>query len=218
MRRSDVQPGRAAGGGRGQGLARRLVGGRRGRHPDCPGHRAALEPHLVLAGEGGGGAGRGCRPGPRPEAVVWVWVWSVLQWSWGPGPACAPACRARDATHTRTRPRAPRQVNKICGEAAPEAFTRQVHAIATAHHPALEVDVTRCAAPSCPCRAALLGGLGSWGPAAAPARGRQAGLQPALAGPGRAPARSLGTSMRPSVPPRSRAAPQGLPLWAAVPH
>lgn len=36
------------------------------------------------------------------------------------------------------------QVLKIVGQAAPEAFTRQVEAIAAAHHPSLEVDVARC--------------------------------------------------------------------------
>ncbi|PRW57612.1 CDF membrane isoform A [Chlorella sorokiniana] len=36
------------------------------------------------------------------------------------------------------------QVLKIVGQAAPEAFTRQVEALAAAHHPALEVDVVRC--------------------------------------------------------------------------
>lgn len=37
------------------------------------------------------------------------------------------------------------QVLKIVGQAAPEAFTRQVEALAAAHHPSLEVDVVRWA-------------------------------------------------------------------------
>lgn len=84
----DVQPGSPAGRRRGRGLACRLVGGRRGRHPDCAGHRLQVEPHLLSTGE----QRAGLRKGPKLLGLVFEHAMhllverAALQWSvkpWG---------------------------------------------------------------------------------------------------------------------------------------
>lgn len=61
-----------------------------------------------------------------------------------PTPAAALPCNAHACAAAAFHPAS--QVLKIVGQAAPEAFTCQVQALAAAHHPSLEVDVVRWAA------------------------------------------------------------------------